>query len=142
MSKLEIIEGGKKPENVVDLKHIAFLEDELRLRGNNITTRDCYIFAYQFCVAGDCARAEKYLNKIGPFYFQHGIYKDLYKALLSWSVFQKAPAANKDRLQKNYEFFIVARRSLDEFSKLNFRGKKEFMEMAKHFRKESTFTVI
>lgn len=142
VSKFDVITGGKKPSNVVDIQQITYLEDEIKLRKGNLSSKDCFTFAYHFAVAGDTSRSKKYLNKIPPFYFQYDIYKDLYKALLSWSIFQNAPEINKDRLQKNYEFFIVARRSLSLFENLHFRSKKEFMEMAKHFKKEHTFTVI
>ena len=142
VSKFDVIDGSKKPENVVDINQIAYLEDTIKLKKGNLTQRDCYTYAYHFAIAGDFARAEKYLYRLTSSYLTTGIYKDLYKALLSHAMYENAPETEHARLQENYEFFIVVRRSIREFEKLSFMNKYSFTEMAKHMKKESTFTVI
>lgn len=129
--KFELIKGGKTRNE----SNIRFLMGVLK-EGNTPLTQSQYVsFAYHFAINGDTISARKFLNKVESFYFSVGIYKDLYRALLYWSI---RDTIWNPTTQKQYEYFIVVKKSLDVFTEFEFIAKKEFMEFRSEFLKETT----
>ncbi len=135
MSKFKLIHGSDEEDKTSNLR---FLADEMTVRSDNLTQKELFVFAFHYCTNGNRLKAEKLLNRIQPFYFTHEIYKDLYKALLAWQMYQ---THKTDQLYKLAEHFVVVKQALPQFKNLSFRGKREFLEFYSEFYRDTTFTL-
>lgn len=126
MPKLKVLPGG----TVSDLTEIRQLERKIDGREHQLSEKQLYVFAYHFARLGAKRRTEAILDRISANYFAHDVFKDLYRAMLCWNVY-KNEGDKRPELQIEAEFYVIFRRSLSLFSKLNFKQKFYFIKTAK-----------
>ena len=132
MSKFEVIEGGKTKQEGSNLR---FLMARLKEGDTNLSQREYLTFAYHFAINGDNISARRFLKRMQSFYFSMEIYKDLYKALLAWSIRE---TVWNEAMMKEYQYFIVVKKSLTVFNDFEFPAKPEFLEFRKDFLRQTT----
>lgn len=133
MSKFELIKGKLSEKD----SNLRFLADEYALRKANITQKEILTFAYHYLEAGNEKRATSLLNRVSESYFTYEIYKDLYKSLLAWHIYGSSKEVH---MYKCAEYFLVIKRSIPLFKKLEFENKASFLAFSKDFYDDSTFT--
>lgn len=136
MSRFKIIEGENNKE-----PKIHNLTFERRFKYGKMSQKELYVYAYHLAREGDTLRAIKVLDKVTPFYLQHGIYKDLYRAILGHSLYVTT-TSEQDKVvyAKTYEFFLVVKDSMRYFNNLQFKSKPYFIGLEKEFFSDSIFT--
>lgn len=134
MSKLKLIKGEKQRNE----SNIRFLMGVLKEGKTSLSQKEILSFAYHFAINGDCISARRFLNKLESFYFTHNIYKDLYQALLCWSI---RDTIWNETTRKNYEYFLIVKKCLTVFTDFEFKAKKEFMDFRLQFMKETTVII-
>lgn len=133
MSKFKVITGESVPLFNVRNSEIEALEAQINLK-TRPTDRDLVVYAYHFLRLEHPVKAQKYLNKLDPNYFDYQIYKDLSKSLLLWSMAQ-TDAYLKQRIPPSeYEYFIILKRIVDTFEPLQFYAKPAFYRFRNQFR--------
>ena len=130
-SKLKLILGGR-PRNESNSRHLMGI---LKKGNTPLTHKQLVTFAYHFAINGDNISTRRFLKKIDLNYWTTGIYKDLYQALLCWSI--RDTIWNKET-KANYEYFVIVKKCLPVFSEFEFTSKKEFLEFKLEFFKETT----
>ncbi len=131
MSKLKLVKDTLK----LNKSNLRFLMGVLKEGNTSLSQKQYVTFAYHFAINGDYLSAQKFLNKITPYYFSTEIYKDLYKSLLAWSVRDTIWTENS---RKEYEYFVIVKRSLPVFGEFNFIAKKEFLDFRLEFLRSTT----
>ena len=137
MSKFKVIDGANITSIANHDREIKMLELEIS-RKKEFIDKDFVVYGYHFSRLGHPLLAQKYLNKVAADYFWHGIYKDLYQAMLAFSVLHATEFKNP-KFDRAYEYFIVVKQSVDMFAELNFEAKSAFMDFRREFREYNTF---
>lgn len=136
MSKFKVIDGA----NVVSIETKNREVRALKTKIESLkppSNKDLIVFSYHFLRLGQKLSAQKYLCKLSDDYFKIGIYKDLFGALLSWALIQNSPKSQITSTSRDYEFFIVVKRSLELFEEVDFPYKAQFYAFKKEFQKYS-----
>lgn len=132
MRKFKVINGG----NVTSISNrsgeIRRLELEINKKTNR-TDRDLVTYAYHFVRLGDLLLAQKYLNMLRNDYFDAGVYKDLSRALLVWSVVVVTGAPLTREIETIYEYFVILKQAQQMFEEVNFETKSGFRRFKKQF---------
>jgi hypothetical protein len=102
------------------------------------TSRDHLIYAYHFACAGLDKAAVDYLSKIPANYFYSDIFKDLYRSTLGEIRAQQSP--KDERVNRQFEFFVIVKRGIVVFRELNFTAKDAFETFVEEFKTYSKFT--
>ena len=130
--KFELIETEKTPEQKLELKRLEVIW------ASASTSRDFFVVAYHYAISGFTAKAENALNRINPTYFNSGLYKDLYFAMLAWNVY--CQGSKREDLRKYAEFFIVVQQSMPLFVKLKFNGHAHYSAFLDDYKSIVAFT--
>lgn len=130
MSKFRVIDGDNVTCIAARSREIKQLELEISKKPD-LVDRDLVVFAYHFMRLEHPLLAQKHLNMLNANYFDSGVYKDLSKALLAWSVSQANPLFKNQKNQATYEFFVVLKRALPIFEQLNFTQRPAFLRFKK-----------
>lgn len=139
MSKFKIISNKAPLEKTVRSNLIETLIKDVE-DCNSLSNKDLIVLAYKFIIEfKHPVMAQKLLNRITEGYFTKSIYEDLYKSMLAWSITQATPYFNNAKLAQIYEFFYIVKNSLDEFKKLEFEVKDEFLVFEKKFLEYNLF---
>ncbi len=131
MSRLKLIQGSKKRNE----SNLRFLDGVLKDKDTPLSQKEYLTFALHFAKNGDHVSARKFLKKLTSFYFSIEIYKDLYYALLAWSI---RDTIWNETMMKEYQYFLVVKESMLIFVDFDFPAKKEFMEFRLNFAKKTT----
>lgn len=123
-SKLKIIEGAQIPVQTARKKELKRLQTELE--ANGLTGRNIVVYAHHFVRLGSPLLAQKYLNKLDRSYFKIGVYRDLFHALLNWSMIQVNPTLYDKLDPAVYQYFIIVKQATEAFDSLTFECKPEF----------------
>lgn len=132
MSKFRIVDGANVTSIAEGSREIRLLEMEID-RIPNLTDRDKVVYAYHFLRLGNFILAQKYLNRLDSGYFDSGIFKDLFKAVLAWTVTRDNPALKTEASTKLSEYFLVVKRAVVMFEDVNFQTKPAFYRFKKQF---------
>lgn len=132
MSKFRIIEGSNVTSIVDTDREVKILEIEANKKIDP-QNKELVVYAYHFLRLGRPILAQKQLNRVTSGYFDMMIYKDLFQAMLAWSLIQNGNKS--DELHKQYEFFIIVKRSLDLFDTVNFNEKYAFYRFRREFER-------
>lgn len=119
-------------------KDINRVRDLEALAKNAKTEKDLFVVAYHFAQEGFTQKAVSCLNKIPINYFTKGLYRDLWFAMLAWSVYKNNNP--REELRKSAEFFIVVQRAIPLFKHLKFHGFPIFMEFYDDYTNVVKFT--
>lgn len=134
MSKFKIIEGS----NVVSIsdasRNLKLLEMEVN-RKVDPSNKELMVFAYNFLKFGQPLSAQKQLSRLSSGYFDMMIYKDLFQAMLGWSIIKGGRVERNSEAHKQYEFFLITRHSLELFEPLNFPEKPAFFRFRREFQR-------
>lgn len=137
MSKFKVIEGGGGNTKVSDITRIRKLDNYVKPIEHTLTNRGLVTYAYHYAVNNSARRAEDLLERVHPNYFNMEIYKDLYHAFYCHS----ASKLNPDpELQRQAEYIVIVKRSLELFKQLSFRGKPAFVKFYQDHMKRVKFT--
>lgn len=139
MSKFRVIEGSGQSNNVKEITRIRDLDREVGPIEHTLNNRGLVTYAYHYAISGAARRAEDLLEKVHPAYFNGEIYKDLYHCLFCWSAYLATNRVNP-KLQKEAEYFVVVKRSLEYFKHLKFRAKPGFVNFYKDHMSKVKYT--
>ncbi len=134
MSKLKLIEGQKQTNE----SNLRYLYGKIKLRNQNLSQKDCVIFAYHLSINGDTMGARRFLKRLNSFYFTHEIYQDLYHALLAWAM---KDVVWNEAMMKEHQYFLIVKKCIPVFKDFNFAAKPEFLDFAKQFHLDTTIVL-
>lgn len=133
MSKFTVVDGDNVASIASNNREIRILELEIRKLEieRKLTDRDLVVYSYHFMRLNQPLLARTHLNRISATYFEAGVYRDLFQAMLQWSILRETPDLVSDKANRAYEYYILLRRTKVAFETLNFSTKASFEQFHK-----------
>lgn len=138
MSNLKLVRSSNVRVISQREKEINDLELAIRQKPNP-TDRDRVVFAYHFCRLQHPLKAQLQLDYLADDYFEHGIYRDLWQAMLSFSIKKTNPKLVSQNVDRAFEYFLVVRKTTVHFKDLRFKTKDKYLSFLLEFEKDCQF---
>lgn len=129
MSKFKVIDGKGLDfqERTLELRQLEFMVTTTEV----MTNKHRLTFAYHYARLGHPLKAVSFLNKVSEYYFDFEIFRDLFQATLGELLARQD--ADNGIYQRQYEFYLIVRRSIPIFLELEFKNKEAFHRFVGEF---------